>query len=88
MESYEVFVQWERGKSHQHAQTITAPDDETALMLAKRNVDLRLEPIDLWVVPQSAITRTDPEDTALTPATDREYRNVTGYTFRPTEEAK
>lgn len=86
MEPYEVFVQWDRGKPHQHAQTVTAADDEMALMLAKRNIDLRSEPLEVWVTPRSAITRSDPDDTTITPTTDREYRRITGYTSRTTEE--
>ena len=84
MEPYEVFVQWKRGRPHEHAETITASDNESALMLAKRNIDLRSDPIDLWVVPRAAITRIDPDDTSLTPSTDREYRRVTGYSNHPT----
>lgn len=88
MEPYEVFVQWRRGQPHQHAETINASDDDTALMLAKRNIDLRAEPIDLWVVPRAAITQIDPDDTSLTPATDREYRRVTGYANQPTSSSE
>lgn len=88
MESYYVFVQWDRGKPHEYAQTITAADDEMALMLAKRNVDLRSEPVDIWVAPRSSFTQESPgEDPSLTPSTDREYRNVTGYTGLSTESA-
>lgn len=86
MEPYEVFVRWERGKSHQHAETVTAPDDEMALLLAKRNIDVRGEPVEIWVTPRSEITRTATNDKTLTPSTDREYRHVTGYSARPTEE--
>lgn len=88
MEPYEVFVQWDRGKSHEHARTVTAADDEMALMMAKRNVDLRAEPLDIWVTPRSAITRTDPDDTTITPTTDRSYRHVTGYSARPSQEVE
>lgn len=88
MEPYEVFVQWQRGKPHQHAETVTAPDDEMALMLAKRNVDVRAGPLEIWVVPRSEIARTPPNDETLTPSTDREYRNVTGYAAQPTEASR
>jgi phenylacetate-CoA oxygenase PaaH subunit len=80
MKAYYIFVQWNRGKPHEYAQTITAADDEMALMLAKRNIDLRAEPVDIWVAPRSSFTQESlDDDPSLTPSTDREYRNVTGY---------
>jgi len=82
MEPYEVFVRWQRGKPHRHAETITAPDEEMALMLAKRNIDLRNDPVSIWVAPRSAIAETEPDDPTLIPSTDREYRQVTGYSSR------
>lgn len=79
MEPYEVFVQWQRGEPHEHAETVTAPDPEMALTLAKRNVDVRSEPVDVWVAPQAAMRKTSADDTTLTPSTDRGYRNVQWY---------
>lgn len=79
MEAYEVFVQWKRGKPHEHAETITASDPEMALTLAKRNVDLRSEPVSIWVSPQSAMARTASDEPSLVPSTDRAYRNVRWY---------
>jgi len=73
---YEVFVQWERGKPHEHAGTVNAPDVDMALTLAKRNVDLRAEPVDVWVAPRRSMRRAGPDDPALTPTTDRSYRSV------------
>lgn len=88
MESYEVFVRWKRGDPPQHARTITAPDDEMALLHAKRNIDLRSEPIEIWVAPRRAITKSDPDDETITPTTDREYRMVQGYAARPSREVE
>lgn len=79
LEPYEVFVQWRRGSAHEHAETIDAPSDEMAVMLAKRNVDVRQEPVDIWVLPRRHITRTRPEDPTLVPGTDRSYRNIDWY---------
>lgn len=79
MEPYEVFVQWERGEPHQHAETIDAPSDEMAVMLAKRNVDVRQEPLSIWTVPRRALTRTGADDRTLVPETDRSYRSVGWY---------
>lgn len=79
VEPYEVFVQWRRGQSHEHAETINAPTDDMALMLAKRNVDLRQEPLSIWVVPRSEIARSSAADPSLVPSTDRSYRRVEWY---------
>jgi len=83
MDTYEVFVQWKRGDSHQHEESILAPDPKTALMLAKRNIDVRGGPVDIWVAPRKAIHGTD-DGQSLVPNTDREYRSVTGYSANPT----
>lgn len=79
LEPYEVFVRWQRAEPHEHAETVNAPDREMALTLAKRNVDVRSEPLEIWVVPRAAITATDPDDSTLAPSTDRGYRNVAWY---------
>lgn len=80
---FDVYVQWERGKPHQHEESIRASNKDTALMLAKRNVDVRLEPLSLRVAARSATKTTKLGDPSLTPGTDRTYRNVQGY---PTKE--
>lgn len=79
VEPYEVFVQWTRGKPHEHAETIDAPSDRMALMLAKRNIDVRQEPLSVWVVPRSEVTRSSSDDSTLKPGTDRSYRNIQWY---------
>lgn len=80
---FDVYVQWKRGEAHQHEESIRASDLDTALLLAKRNVDVRLEPISLRVVPRTATKTTKLGDPSLTPGTDRSFRNVHGY---PTKE--
>jgi len=87
-EPFEVFVQWQRGKPHEYAETVNATDREMALVLAKRNVDVRAEPISIWVAPRSAFAATTPEDTTLAPSTDREYRNVAYYAMAAKEETE
>lgn len=76
---YEVFVQWQRGKPHEHAETVNAPDPDMALMLAKRNIDLRSEPVDIWVAPRRAMRRIRPGDSTVVPSTDRSYRRTHWY---------
>lgn len=79
VEPYEVFVQWNRGEPHEHAETIDAPSDDMAVMLAKRNIDVRSEPLSIWVTPRRTLTRTPGSDTSLVPKTDRSYRSVQWY---------
>lgn len=76
---YEVFVQWQRGKPHEHAETVNASDPDMALTLAKRNIDLRSDPVDIWVAPRRAMRRVSPEDPSLRPSTDRSYRQTAWY---------
>lgn len=76
---YEVLVQWKRGAPHEHAETIDAPTDRMALLLAKRNIDMRQEPLSIWVVPRNAVSRTQPEDPTLKFGTDRSYRQISWY---------
>jgi ring-1,2-phenylacetyl-CoA epoxidase subunit PaaB len=76
---YEVLVQWKRGAPHEHAETIDAPTDRMALLLAKRNIDTRQEPLSIWVVPREEVSRTQPEDPTLKFGTDRSYRNISWY---------
>lgn len=78
-EPYEVLVQWKRGEAHEHAETIDAPSDRMALMLAKRNIDMRQNPLSIWVVPRREITRSRPQDPTLELSTDRSYRNISWY---------
>lgn len=87
VEAYEVLVQWQRGEPHEHAETIDAPSDRMALMLAKRNVDMRQDPLSIWVVPRAAISRTVPEDPTLALGTDRSYRNIQWYAEHRVEAA-
>jgi len=79
LEPYEVFVQWERGDPHEHAETIDAPSEEMAAMLAKRNIDVRSEPLSIWVTPRRAVIRTRGDDPTLVPSTDRSYRSPQWY---------
>ena len=76
---FEVFVQWQRGDAHTHAITVRASDTEMALTLAKRNIDVRREPVSIWAVPRDEIKRTTMDDTTLVPSTEREYRNISWY---------
>lgn len=78
-ERFDVFVQWQRGKPHEYAETILAPDAEMALLHAKRNIDVRGDPLSIWVAPQNAMAKSAANDPALRPSTDRSYRQPAGY---------
>jgi len=78
-ERYDVFVQWRRGKPHEYAETINASDPEMAFLLARRNVDLRSEPLSIWVAPRSSMVQSELGDSTLRPSTDRSYRSVAHY---------
>lgn len=70
VEPYEVFVQRQRGQSHEYAGTVNASDPELTLLFVKRNIDVRSEPVNIWLASRSAFHRTSPDDTTLVPHTD------------------
>jgi phenylacetate-CoA oxygenase PaaH subunit len=76
---FDVFVQWRRGQPHEYAETVLAPDTEMALMLAKRNIDVRGDPLSVWVAPQAAMAKSAADDPKVRPGTDRSYRQPAGY---------
>ena len=78
-ERFDVYVQWDRGKPHQFEETVRASDLKTALVLGKRNVEFRREPVSLRVVPRQATIITKFDDPTLSTSTDRRYRNVDVY---------
>lgn len=78
-ERFDVYVQWDRGKPHQFEETVRASDLNTALMLGKRNVEFRREPVSLRVVPRQVTITTKFDDPTLSTSTDRQYRNVDVY---------
>lgn len=84
-ERFDVYVQWDRGKPHQFEETVRASDLKTALMLGKRNVEFRREPVSLRVVPRQATITTKFDDPTLSASTDRRYRNVDVYFTKEVE---
>ncbi|MGF1664686.1 MAG: 1,2-phenylacetyl-CoA epoxidase subunit PaaB [Acidimicrobiia bacterium] len=77
---WEVFVRPRRGIAHGHAGSLHAPDAETALQHARDVYTRRREGISVWVVPTSAITASDPDDTEeLFESIDKPYRHATYY---------
>lgn len=79
LKAYEVFVQLERGKPHAHAGSVDAADDEMALLFAREHYGRDQECVQVWVVPRSAIIRTDYDKDLVFRLTDQSYRFAKGY---------
>jgi ring-1,2-phenylacetyl-CoA epoxidase subunit PaaB len=78
---WEVFVQTKPGQPHRHCGSIHAADAEMALQNARDVYARRNEGTNLWVVPTSSITASQPEDVGsfFDPANDKPYRHPTFY---------
>jgi ring-1,2-phenylacetyl-CoA epoxidase subunit PaaB len=77
---WEVFVRPRRGLAHGHAGSLHAPDAETALQHARDVYTRRREGVSVWVVPSSAITASDPDDTEeMFESIEKPYRHATYY---------
>ncbi|MBI5864502.1 MAG: hypothetical protein HZB38_08340 [Planctomycetes bacterium] len=79
LKPYEVFIQLERGKPHTYAGSVDAADDQMALMFAREHFGRDQACAQLWVVPRSAIIRTDYERDLVFRLTDQDYRFAKGY---------
>lgn len=79
LKAYEVFVQLERGKAHSYAGSVDAVDDQMALLFAREHFGRDQECVQIWVVPRSAIIRTDYEKDLVFRLTDQSYRFAKGY---------
>jgi ring-1,2-phenylacetyl-CoA epoxidase subunit PaaB len=76
---YEVFVQVDHDKPHAYAGSVDAADDQMALMFAREHYGRDQACVQVWVVPRSAIIRTDPEKDLVFRLTDQNYRFAKGY---------
>ena len=83
LKPYEVFVQVERGKPHTHCGSLEAPDDAMALYYAREHYGRDQECVQVWVVPRSALLRTDYDKDLVFRKTDQSYRFAKGYDVRP-----
>jgi ring-1,2-phenylacetyl-CoA epoxidase subunit PaaB len=79
LRAYEVFIQTERGKPHAHAGSVDAADDEMALLFAREHYGRDQECAQIWVVPRTAIIRTDYDKDLVFRLTDQSYRFAKGY---------
>jgi ring-1,2-phenylacetyl-CoA epoxidase subunit PaaB len=79
LKPYEVFIQVERGKPAAHAGSVDAVDDQMALLFAREHYGRDQECVQIWVVPRSAIVRTEPEKDLVFRLSDQSYRFAKGY---------
>ncbi len=79
LKAYEVFVQIERGRPHAHAGSVDAADDAMALLFAREHYGRDQECVQVWVVPRSAIIRTDYDKDLVFRLSDQNYRFAKGY---------
>lgn len=87
-ETYEVFVQPNRGDQHQHVGAVHAPSPELAIVFAKEQFARRMKCVNIWVVPTRAIYHTSAEDEDMFQhAVDKSYREAYGYRNRQMIEA-
>ncbi|MDX2199185.1 MAG: hypothetical protein SF069_09470 [Phycisphaerae bacterium] len=83
LKAYEVFIQIERGRPHTHAGSLEAPDDAMALYYAREHYGRDQACVQVWVVPRTALLRTDYEKDLVFRNTDQNYRFAKGYDVRP-----
>lgn len=79
LKPYEVFIQIERGRPHAHAGSVDAADDQMALLFAREHYGRDQECAQIWVVPRTAIVRTDYEKDLVFRLSDQSYRFAKGY---------
>ncbi len=84
LKPFEVFHQSKRGEPHVHVGAVHAPDAELALQYARDQFARRLECTSLWVVPCDQIMATTPDEAEawFDPATDKSYREASGFPMR------
>jgi len=80
---FEVFLQTNDGKPHQHAGSVRASDAEMALQNARDVFARRESIVSIWVLPSSAITASQPAEGAslFEPASDKVYRHPQFYSL-------
>ncbi len=78
MDVYEVFRRSGHKDPFEHCGSVTAPDSDMALLLAKECFLRRREGQHLWVVPRSAISSFR-DESLLEIAADKSYRFASAY---------
>jgi ring-1,2-phenylacetyl-CoA epoxidase subunit PaaB len=78
METYEVFRRTGHKEPFEHCGTVTAPDSEMALLMAKECFTRRLEGEHLWVVRRSDVHSLK-DESLISLAADKSYRFPSAY---------
>lgn len=78
---WEVFVQPQSGKPHEHVGSVRAADAEMALQNARDVYTRRGKSSNLWVVPTAAIVASSEDDAGpfFDPSNDKPYRHPSFY---------
>ena len=78
---WEVFVQEQTGRPHEHVGSVHAVDAEQALQNARDVFGRRGKVVSLWVAPTEAITASSPGDAGpfFDPGADMAYRHPQFY---------
>ena len=78
---WEVFLQPQSGKPHEHVGSVRAADREMALQNARDVYTRRGKAINLWVVPTVAIVASNEDDSGpfFDPSDDKPYRHPSFY---------
>lgn len=78
---FEIFIRAKAGLSHRHVGSLHASDAAMAIGHARDLYTRRGEGVSIWVIESSAITASDPEESAelFAPAEDKIYRHPTFY---------
>jgi phenylacetate-CoA oxygenase PaaH subunit len=79
LKPFEVFVQLERGKPHTYAGSVDAADEQMALLFAREHYGRDQACVQVWVVPRTAIVRTNYDKDLVFRLTDQSYRFARGY---------
>lgn len=79
---WEVFLQEENGRPHEHAGSLHAADAERAMLNARDVFGRRGNVVSIWIVPAVSIhaSNSQDNDSFFDPADDKVYRHPQFYT--------
>jgi len=77
--TFEVFIQVDQGKRHEHAGHVDAPTPDLALQYAREHYGQDQPCVSIWIVEREQITRTNPDTDLIWRTTDQSYRLARGY---------
>lgn len=81
LKTFEVFTQKKRGLPHVHAGALHAPDQATALRLAREHYGQDEACVHIWVVPRDQLGGTGYDDGPINKAIEHNYRYVRDYQY-------